>query len=282
MTAIPGFRCGDVAVEGVRLALHRAGPADGGATPALLLHGIPQTALAWRALGPELARDRAVLAPDLKGLGASEIQAPYDVATLTAELAALVLHEVDGPVDVVGHDWGGVLAIALAAGRPELVRRLVVLSAPYRRVDLLHAPSVAVFALPVLPELVLRIAGRWAALAMLRLGWRAEARPDPAAWQAYATAYADPARTRAMLGCYRAAGRPRWGRASQPPAVAAERKLVIWGAVDPVLPVGRIGTAVSADLGPDTTMVTVPSVGHWPHEEAPEVVVPAIADFLRA
>src|SRR5664280_3509519 len=78
------------------------------------------------------------------------------------------------------------------------------------------------------------------------------------------------------------AGRPRWGRASQPPAVAAERKLVIWGAVDPVLPVGRIGTAVSADLGPDTTMVTVPSVGHWPHEEAPEVVVPAIADFLRA
>src|SRR5664280_2938261 len=133
---------------------------------------------------------RAVLAPDLKGLGASEIQAPYDVATLTAELAALVLHEVDGPVDVVGHDWGGVLAIALAAGRPELVRRLVVLSAPYRRVDLLRAPSVAVFALPVLPELVLRIAGRWAAPAMLRRGWRAEARPDPAAWQAYATAYA--------------------------------------------------------------------------------------------
>jgi len=36
------------------------------------------------------------------------------------------------------------------------------------------------------------------------------------------------------------------------------------------------------DLGSVASMLTVPGVGHWPHEEAPDIVVPAIAEFLRA
>ncbi|MDQ6649480.1 MAG: alpha/beta hydrolase, partial [Actinomycetota bacterium] len=100
-------------------------------TPALLLHGLGQTSAAWGGLVAELARDREVLAPDLKGLGGSEAAPPYDGDTVAAELAALVLHCVDGPVDVVGHDVGGLLALALAGARPDLVRRLVVVAVPY-------------------------------------------------------------------------------------------------------------------------------------------------------
>ena len=135
-----------VAVEGVRFALHRGG-APSGSTPVLLLHGVPQTSLAYRHLFPVLAADRLVLAPDLKGLGGSEVGGPYDVPTLVRELAALILHEVDGPVDVVGHDWGGVLALALADARPDLVRRLVVINAPYRKVNLLKAFHIPLFSL---------------------------------------------------------------------------------------------------------------------------------------
>jgi pimeloyl-ACP methyl ester carboxylesterase len=282
--AIAGFRRTEVAVEGVRLTVYRGEPANsadapgGPVTPALLLHGIPQTALVWRHLGPELAVDRVVLAPDLKGLGSSEIAPPYDVATLTAELAALVLREVDGPVDVVGHDWGGVLALGLAGTRPELVRRLVVINAPYHTVDLLHAPHMPFFALPVLPELALRAAGRRVVPGLLRWGWGAGNAPPAVVVDAYVQAYADPARHGAMLGYYRAAMRhPR-----RLPDVPAERKLVIWGAADRVLPVGRVGTSVATDLGPDTTLVTLPGVGHWPIEEAPELVRRTVTDFLDA
>lgn len=104
-----------VAIEGVRFTLYRADPRRRRrTTPALLLHGVPQTAVCWRDLVAELAADRVVLAPDLKGLGGSEAVGTYDLPTLAREMAALVRHEVDGPVDVVGHDWGGTLALALA------------------------------------------------------------------------------------------------------------------------------------------------------------------------
>jgi pimeloyl-ACP methyl ester carboxylesterase len=44
----------------------------------------------------------------------------------------------------------------------------------------------------------------------------------------------------------------------------------------------HVGESVVRDLGENATMLTVPGVGHWPHEEAPDVVLPAIAEFLRA
>lgn len=279
-----------VAVDGVRFHLREARPArKRRTTPALLLHGVPQTSATWGPLMAELAKDRVVLAPDLKGLGESEAKEPYDIPTLVSELAALVLHEVDGPVDVVGHDWGGSLALALAGARPDLVRRLVVMSAPYREVDLKAAFHMPLLALPLLPDVAFRLWGDRLVRAMFDFAWKAETAPDV---EAYAAAYAPPERYTAMLAYYRAAVRPRLARAvtsalgGKPahnglPRVKVERSLVVWGADDPPMPL-HVGEAVARDLGPDATMLTVPGVGHWPHEEAPDVVLPAIAEFLRA
>jgi pimeloyl-ACP methyl ester carboxylesterase len=55
---------------------------------------------------------------------------------------------------------------------------------------------------------------------------------------------------------------------------------VIWGAADPVLPVA-VGESVVRDLGANCSMVTLPGIGHFAVEEAPAVVVPTIAEFLR-
>ncbi|GAC1325968.1 MAG: hypothetical protein NVSMB13_10000 [Mycobacteriales bacterium] len=231
MSLLPGATASDVAVEGVRLRVHRAGPSrPRRSTPTLLLHGFPQTSDAWSALLPELARDRDVLAPDLKGLGASEVAPPYDGRTVAAELAALVLHAVDGPVDVVGHDLGGTLAIALAAARPDLVRRLVVVGGGSRR-------------------------------AMLTRGWRTPGRGSPAV----------------LLGYARGIGSNRPAL----PAQAVERALVLWGAADRLTPIAA-GQALARALGPTAVTVTLPGVGHWPLQEAPELAVAAIAGFLRA
>ena len=95
-----------------------------------------------------------------------------------------------------------------------------------------------------------------------------------------------------MLGYYRAVTRPRLARAASRllggearpegrPKVNVERSLVVWGTEDPPMPL-HVGEAAVRDLGANATMLTVPGVGHFPHEEAPDVVLPAVTEFLRA
>ncbi|MQA85249.1 MAG: alpha/beta fold hydrolase [Streptosporangiales bacterium] len=284
----------DVVVEGVRFRVHRAEPRSTAAgPPVLLLHGVPETSAMWRYLLPDLARDRVALAVDLKGLGNSEARGPYDIRTVTRELVALIRGEVDGEIDVVGHDWGGVIGIAMATLHPGLVRRLVMINAPYRQIDYLRAWHIPLFSAPALPELLLRLGGRNAVELMLRHVWRSERPLDQEVAEHYKDAYASPERTAAMLAYYRAATRPRLRRAverflaggaapreAETLSDGPQRALVVWGAADPVLPVS-VGEAVVRDLGPRTEMVTVPGAGHFVVEESPEVVVTTIGDFLR-
>lgn len=294
---LAGAKRKDVVVEGLRFLLHRAEPqtAAPSAPPVLLLHGVPETSAMWRDLVPDLARDRVVLAPDLKGLGGSEMRGPYDVPTLVRELVALVRHETgDGPVDVVGHDWGGVLGIAMATRHAGSVRRLVVINAPYRYVDYARAWHIPLFSLPALPEVLLRLGGRNAVDLMLRYAWRSERPLDRDVAEHYAGAYARPDRVAAMLAYYRAATRPRlrWAverflaggaasrNAGEGERPGPERTLVLWGAADPVLPV-PVGEAVVRDLGSGTEMITIPGAGHFVVEESPETVTATIGRFLR-
>jgi pimeloyl-ACP methyl ester carboxylesterase len=125
---------------------------------------------------------------------------------------------------------------------------------------------------------------------MFDFAWKADGAPP--LLDEYVAAYAPPARYGAMLAYYRAAVRPRVARAVSSvlgreapstglPRVKVERSLVVWGADDPPMPL-HVGESVLRDLGESATMLTVPGVGHWPHEEAPDVVLPAVAEFLRA
>jgi pimeloyl-ACP methyl ester carboxylesterase len=257
----------------------------GTGTPVLLLHGVPETATCWNALAPRLAAGRRVLAPDLPGLGGSTYTGPYDVASLVTELAALVDAEVGGRVDVVGHDWGGSLALGLAGARPDLVRRLVVANAPYRSVPA-RAVHIPFFALPLAPELLMRLGGRRVVDAAFAVGWKASTPLLAESLAEYRAAYTRSSVVQAMLGYYRAAARPRLAalvkRGAEPvpvPRVRAEKALVLWGAKDPILPVST-GETVVRDLGADCVMVTVPGAGHFVVEEAPEVTAEVLLDFL--
>jgi pimeloyl-ACP methyl ester carboxylesterase len=276
----------NVTVADTRFLLREQGSGD--ATPVLLLHGVPETSSVWRAVAPALAKGRRVLAPDLPGLGGSAYSGPYDVPSVVAQLAALIEEELPGErVDVVGHDWGGSLALGLAGARPDLVRRLVVANAPYRSLNLLRAAHIPFFALPAAPELLFRLGGRRVVDVMFALAWKtAGVTLDPEVRAEYTAAYTEPAKVSAMLGYYRAATRPRIAaalgrgeKADGAPRVHAEKMLVLWGAADPVLPIS-IGESVVRDLGPDCVMVTIPGAGHFVIEEAPELVLRALQDFL--
>lgn len=291
MLALPmGAERVEASAAGVTFSVLRAGT---GGTPVLLLHGVPQTSDIWHDLVAELSTDRLVCAPDLKGLGRSQVVGSYDIRTLVGELAALVevLRDGSGRIDVVGHDWGGALAIALCGARPDLVRRLVVVNAPYREVDLVRAWHMPLFALPVVPDLLLSAAGRQFWRAVLAKAWKGPVPLDPERRERDLDSYAEPARRQAMLAYYRGTTRPRLkalpgrilkarrGKAVPAPRVRPRRALVVWGTADPAFP-RRIGEGVARDLG--ARFVPVEGSGHFVVGENPAVVLPAIAEFLRA
>jgi pimeloyl-ACP methyl ester carboxylesterase len=96
----------------------------GEGTPLLLVHGYGGAAWNFSELLPFLG-ERPVIVPDLPGHGASS---PLPAATIGA-FSDVIAASLDGPVDVVGHSMGGVVALRLAERRPELVRGLVLAAA---------------------------------------------------------------------------------------------------------------------------------------------------------
>jgi pimeloyl-ACP methyl ester carboxylesterase len=141
-----------VAVEGVRLAVRRGGPAAAAADlpvgrRVLLLHGAGHTSAIWAPLVEELASDRPVLAVDRRGYGESEATAA-PAAQEARDYAALLVREGDeaangqpaedgdddrpDPTDVVAEGDGVDVALALTALRPDLVGRLVLVEGPRR------------------------------------------------------------------------------------------------------------------------------------------------------
>lgn len=97
----------------------------------VLLHGIPGSGQSWTGVAEQLAARSRVIVPDLIGFGASARS--DDIHVLHAAGQATVLEEVLGHLGVeravlVGHDFGGPVALTLARRRPELVSGLVLLA----------------------------------------------------------------------------------------------------------------------------------------------------------
>lgn len=104
------------------LALHAWG--DDGAPRVVCLHGVTSHGRHFAGLAERLADRFHVLAPDLLGHGDSPPEPPWDIAS---HLDAVLATVGEQPASFVGHSFGGRLAFELAARRPELVERLVLL-----------------------------------------------------------------------------------------------------------------------------------------------------------
>lgn len=92
----------------------------------ILLHGLASNCHIWDLVAPILAKDFAVVAMDQRGHGESaKHDHGYDFATVSGDLSALVKTLVlDSPV-IVGHSWGGDVALELAVAQPGLAKGLV-------------------------------------------------------------------------------------------------------------------------------------------------------------
>ena len=119
-----GIELRRVTANGVDLnvALAGEGPA------VLLLHGFPHTWQLWTDVLDGLAGQYRVIAPDLRGTGAStRATEGYDAGTLATDAEALLDALGENSAAVVGIDAGTPPAFLLAMRRPDLVRQLVVM-----------------------------------------------------------------------------------------------------------------------------------------------------------
>ena len=116
---------------GITLACRAAGQ---GPVRVMLLHGFPEAAFVWDEVMLAVAPQAACVAPNLRGyIGSSAPTDPkaYRAKHLVADVVAAI-EALGAPLDLlVAHDWGGALAWNLAAQRPDLLRRLLMINSPH-------------------------------------------------------------------------------------------------------------------------------------------------------
>jgi pimeloyl-ACP methyl ester carboxylesterase len=231
--------------------------------PAVLVHGVPDTAAVWAPVVAELTRDD-VIAISLPGFAAP---LPDRFAATKDEYAAWLADEVaalDGPVDLVGHDWGSLITQHLALTRPELMRSFTMINGAITDRFTWHDLAVQ-WQTPGLGEQIMELMVVEPVTAALRAGGH----PDPAA----AATAVDETMKRCILALYRSA--VDVGREWSPSGPAERPGLVIWGRDDPYAPPAsaRRFAAVTA------TRVVFLDGGHWGAFALPGDTVEALQQF---
>jgi haloacetate dehalogenase len=126
---LPGFDTIHHEAGDVRIFARKGGSGP----PVVLLHGYPQTHVAWHRVAPALAEHFTVVAPDLRGYGRSScpptdmFHLPYSKRSMANDVVGLMARLGFTRFSVVGHDRGGRVGYRLALDQPECVDRLVLI-----------------------------------------------------------------------------------------------------------------------------------------------------------
>jgi pimeloyl-ACP methyl ester carboxylesterase len=274
-----GFRTRDVPTNGVTLHVRIGGQGPA----AILLHGYGETGDMWVPLAAELARDHAVIVPDLRGMGLSSRPAGgYDKKTQGHDIAGVLDALGIERADLVTHDIGNMVGYAFAAQYRSRVARFVLMDAPLPGVgpweEILKNPLLWHFRFGG-PDMERLVAGR--ERIYLDRFWN-EFSADPKAFREisrehYARLYALPGAMRAGFAQFAAFDQD----AVDNRAFVAAGKLTM-----PVLAVGgekSFGPTMAVVMraaATDVRELVIPNSGHWLMEEQPVATVAAVRAFL--
>ena len=266
-------------INGVKLHYITAGHG----APLILLHGYAETSLMWKPIIPVLAERFTVIAPDLPGIGDSDIPAHG----LDMKSAAISIHDLAKSLgvqkaEVVGHDIGLMVAYAYAAQFPTEVTKLVLMDAFLPGVEgweaVYNNPNIWHFRFngPT-PEALVQGRERtyfeyfWNDLAADKTHSIPEADR-----KAYTAAYARPGRMHAGWAYF-----VSFQQAAKDFAQLSQTKLPM-----PVLTIGgekSLGEALGQQtklVATDVTVVVLKDTGHWVLEERPKETTEALQKFL--
>jgi len=288
MPALDGVEHHFLDVRGARL--HVAELGDPAGPPVLLVHGWPQHWWSWRLLMPLLADRYRVLAMDLRGFGWSEPTAGgYRKAQLAEDVVG-VLDALDvDRVNLVGHDWGGIVGFLVCLDHPDRVERFVPMNTGH------VWPTMS---LRGIPKALVGMTYQ-GLLASPVLGRRINASPrvvgkivdgistggDVAAeYEArFAPRFADPARARAASQVYRSFllhEYPHWVRGRYAGRRLSTPTLWLHGLKDPFFTPGMIKDI--AEHADDVRIEYLPDGAHFPAEECPQDVAEHLRSFFSS
>jgi pimeloyl-ACP methyl ester carboxylesterase len=270
-------------IHGYRRAFRIAGSG-----PALLLiHGVGDKSASWEPVHAKLAQRFTVIAPDLLGHGESDKpRADYSLPAFANGMRDLLAVLGIDRVTVVGHSFGGGVAMQFAYQYPQLVERLVLVSAGGVEQDVSFAlrlaarpmgsEALAMVRLPgALP--VMRLFGRavQALLGSTKFGRDAvdtvrllEGFKDPSALAAFARTL------RSVVD-----GRGQYVTMLDRSYLVQSIPLqIIWGEDDVVIPVSHARTAHAAMAG--SRLEIFEKSGHVPHHDHPDRFVEVVERFI--
>jgi pimeloyl-ACP methyl ester carboxylesterase len=270
------------------------------ANPAvILLHGFPESHRTWREIAPRLEDKFFLIMPDQRGFAASDrpqnVEA-YKTDILIDDIFALVDALGVDHFALVGHDWGGAIAWAIAIrGDPRLTRLAIV-----------NSPHPVIFQKSLIEDADQRAASQYMSAfrspmfekAVEGMGYEALfeksfgrhvdlALISDAERQQYIADWSQPGAMTAMLNWYRGSKvivpppsvtlpLPQWLLGAFPSVKVPT--LVVWGMKDKaLLPVQLEGLDRLVD---DLTVVRLPDVGHFAPWEAGDAVAGALEPFL--
>jgi pimeloyl-ACP methyl ester carboxylesterase len=266
-------------IDGAKLHYMTAGRG----TPLILLHGYAETSLMWKPIIPALAKRFTVIAPDLPGIGDSDIPADG----LDMKSAAIRIHDLAKSLgvqgaEVVGHDIGLMVAYAYAAQFPAEVTKLVLMDAFLPGVPgweaVYNNPGIWHFRFngPT-PEALVQGRER----AYFDYFWndfaadKTHSIPE-ADRKAYSAAYARPGRMHAGWAYF-----VSFLQAAKDFAQLSQTRLTM-----PVLTIGgdkSLGEALGQQaklVATNVTVVVLKDTGHWVLEERPKETTEALQMFL--
>lgn len=219
--------------------------------PAVLVHGVPDTDRVWRPVVQKLGRDDIVTL-SLPGFGCP-VPPEFDgTKEAYCEWLLRELRRIEGPIDLVGHDWGGLLVVRAVSVEPTLARTWAAGAAPLDAQYEWHQ-AAKLWQTPTVGEQVMeKLTPEALARALVAAG-------VPTADATETVQHVDATMKRCILSLYRSAVHAGAEWESDLGRVAAPG-LVLWGAEDPYA-APRFGDRLASRVG--ARFISFPGCAHW-------------------
>jgi len=256
---------------------------EGKGPPVLLIHGFGASTYTWRHIAPKLAGSHRVIAVDLKGFGQSDkpFDGRYSVFDQAALLAQLIVDKDLRDLTLVGHSFGGGVALLLALEADQQldgrISRLVLLDTiAYPQhipvfFRLLDVPIVSQLGVRMVPASVqTRVA--------LQIAYFDDSKIDPEEVELYAAPLKTAAGKHAIIHSARQIVPEDIAELSERYKTIKLPTLILWCDHDRIVPL-EVGIRLRRTL-PNSTLRLVEDCGHMPQEEQPARTLELIKGFI--
>lgn len=245
----------------------------------ILLHGFPDHEGTFAAQVEEFSKDHFVVTPRLRGFPPSSVPKDiesYALPIIAEDIAALIEHFGQGPAVVIGHDWGGALAQAVALRYPDLVRGLALLNSPVLSTfdSVVNSDSdqqaMSAYTLPYLNFQP----GDHKNVEYVTRNIR-----DPA-WRLAISRYLEENPIEGMMAYYKANYAAPPYRSQEPAGYRFDvPTLLVWG-MDEEYFAPSVLDGLTRYFSTPLRLTTIPGAGHWVHQDAPDRVNQELRSWL--